>query len=45
MLGIDMWEHAYLYDYPSSEKKKYVEAFFNNINWEIIEQNFIEAQK
>jgi Fe-Mn family superoxide dismutase len=43
VLGIDMWEHAYVYDYPTSEKKKYVEAFFNNLNWEIIENNFLEA--
>ena len=43
ILGIDMWEHAYVYDYPTSEKKKYVEAFFENLNWETIEQNFIEA--
>ena len=44
ILGIDMWEHAYIYDYPTSEKKKYVEAFFENLNWEVIEKNFIEAQ-
>ena len=44
ILGIDMWEHAFIYDYPTSEKKKYVEAFFENLNWEVIEKNFIEAQ-
>lgn len=44
ILGIDMWEHAFVYDYPTSEKKKYVEAFFENLNWEVIEQNFIRAQ-
>ena len=44
VLGIDMWEHAYVYDYPTSEKKKYIEAFFENLNWEEIEKNFIEAQ-
>lgn len=44
ILGIDMWEHAFIYDYPTSEKKKYVEAFFENLNWEIIEKNFIEAR-
>ncbi|HEV7702542.1 MAG TPA: Fe-Mn family superoxide dismutase [Candidatus Paceibacterota bacterium] len=43
VLGIDMWEHAYLYDYPASEKKQYVEAFFNNLNWEVIEENFKKA--
>jgi len=44
VLGIDMWEHAFIYDYPTSEKKKYVEAFFENLNWEIIEKNFVEAK-
>lgn len=44
ILGIDMWEHAYVYDYPTSEKKKYIEAFFENLNWEVIEENFRKAQ-
>ncbi|MBI3306021.1 superoxide dismutase [Candidatus Nomurabacteria bacterium] len=44
VLGIDMWEHAFVYDYPTSEKKKYVEAFFENLNWEVIEENFKKAQ-
>lgn len=43
ILGIDMWEHAYVYDYPTSEKKKYVEAYFENLNWEVIEENFNKA--
>lgn len=44
ILGIDMWEHAYVYDYPTSEKKKYVEAFFANLNWEVVEENFKRVQ-
>ncbi|MEI7709606.1 MAG: Fe-Mn family superoxide dismutase [bacterium] len=44
VLGIDMWEHAYVYDFATSEKKKYVEAFFENLNWEVIEKNFLAAQ-
>ncbi len=44
VLGIDMWEHAYVYDYATSEKKKYIEAFFDNLNWEVIEENFRKAQ-
>ncbi len=43
IIGIDMWEHAFVYDYPTSEKKKYVEAFFANLNWEVIEKNYLEA--
>ena len=39
ILCLDMWEHAYVYDYPTSEKKKYIEAFFENLNWNKIEDN------
>lgn len=44
VLGIDMWEHAFVYDYQPSGKKQYIEDFFANLNWEVIEKNFIEAQ-
>jgi Fe-Mn family superoxide dismutase len=37
ILGIDMWEHAYYLDYGTS-KAKYVDAFFENINWETVEE-------
>lgn len=40
VLALDMWEHAYYLDYIPAEKKKYVEAFFANLNWEVIENNF-----
>ncbi len=43
ILALDMWEHAYVYDYPTSEKKKYVEAFFENLNWSVIEENFTKS--
>ena len=36
ILGIDMWEHSYMLDYPPSEKTKYVDAFFQNLNWEVV---------
>lgn len=45
VLGIDMWEHAYVYDHPTSEKKKYVDAFLENLNWEVIETNYLNAIK
>lgn len=40
ILCLDMWEHAYYLDYIPSEKKKYIEAFFENLNWEKVEKNF-----
>ena len=43
LLALDMWEHAFVYDYPTSEKKKYIEAFFENLNWEVIESNFLKS--
>ena len=43
VLMLDMWEHSYVYDYQPSGKKNYVEDFFLNLNWEIIEKNFPQA--
>ena len=44
VLMLDMWEHSYLFDYTPGDKKKYIEAFFANLNWETIEENFKKAQ-
>ncbi len=43
ILGLDMWEHSYMLDYAPSEKKKYIEAFFENLNWEVIEAAYKTA--
>ena len=43
ILGLDMWEHSYVADYQPSGKKQYVEDFFKNINWPVIEENFRKA--
>ncbi len=44
ILALDMWEHSYLLDYTPSEKKKYIEAFFENLNWEVVEKRFAAAR-
>lgn len=44
ILGLDMWEHSYVADYQPSGKKQYVEDFFANLNWDVIEENFGGAQ-
>ena len=36
VLSLDMWEHSYLRDYLPTEKATYVEAFFSNLNWEVV---------
>ncbi|HZE70303.1 MAG TPA: superoxide dismutase [Pyrinomonadaceae bacterium] len=40
ILVMDVWEHAYLLDYKPADRPKYIEAFFSNINWNIVEQRF-----
>jgi superoxide dismutase, Fe-Mn family len=36
ILALDMWEHSYMRDYRASEKATYIEAFFKNLNWEVV---------
>ena len=43
ILALDMWEHSYMLDYPPSEKKKYIEAFFKNLNWHVCEERYRSA--
>ncbi len=43
ILALDMWEHSYMLDYVPSEKKKYVEAFFANLNWKCVTERFSKA--
>lgn len=40
VLALDMWEHSYMLDYVPSEKKKYVETFFANLNFSVLERRF-----
>jgi len=44
ILGIDLWEHAYYLDYQN-RKGSYIDAFYQHINWEKVNENFIEALK
>jgi Fe-Mn family superoxide dismutase len=44
VLGLDMWEHAFLFDYSPADKKKYITAFFENLNWNVIEKNYLAAR-
>lgn len=44
ILGLDMWEHSFVADYQPSGKKQYIEDFFENLNWNVVEENFTNAQ-
>ena len=36
ILGMDVWEHAFLLDYAPADRPKYIEAFFQNIDWDAV---------
>lgn len=37
ILVMDVWEHAFLLDYQPSERKQYIDSFFSNIGWGVVE--------
>jgi len=36
ILIMDVWEHAFIKDYAPVDRPKYIEAFFSNINWGVV---------
>jgi Fe-Mn family superoxide dismutase len=44
IVALDMWEHSYLFDYVPGDKKKYIDAFFENLNWDTVEKRFRDAR-
>src|SRR5438034_308568 len=37
-LVMDVWEHAFMRDYRATERALYIDAFFRNIDWEMVER-------
>lgn len=42
ILVMDVWEHAYMVDHGAGGRKEYVEAFLENVNWDVVERRFEE---
>jgi superoxide dismutase, Fe-Mn family len=36
VLVMDVWEHAFILDFKPAERAKYIEAFFANIDWNVV---------
>lgn len=45
ILMLDMWEHSFVADYQPSGKGQYIDDFFENLNWSVIENNYDKAVK
>jgi Fe-Mn family superoxide dismutase len=43
ILVMDVWEHAFLLDYKPSERTKYMEAFFANVDWTVVNERLLNS--
>ena len=43
ILIMDVWEHAFIKDYAPADRPKYIEAFFANINWDMVNSRLTTA--
>jgi Fe-Mn family superoxide dismutase len=44
LLVMDVWEHAFMRDYKATERDQYVEAFFRNVDWVVVEARLREER-
>ncbi|MER3429993.1 MAG: superoxide dismutase [Blastocatellia bacterium] len=43
ILIMDVWEHAFIKDYAPADRPKYIEAFFSNIDWDVVSSRLTTA--
>ena len=41
ILVMDVWEHAFMFDYKPAERSKYIEAFLANVDWKVAESRLV----
>jgi len=44
IIALDVYEHSYFID-TGSDRRTYIEAFFNNLNWDKIEELYQKAKR
>jgi Fe-Mn family superoxide dismutase len=44
LMAIDVWEHAYYLDYKN-DRAKFIEAFWNLVNWDEVNTRFVTHRK
>jgi Fe-Mn family superoxide dismutase len=42
LLVMDVWGHAFMRDYPATEGGRYIEAFFRNVDWNVVDRRLGE---
>lgn len=44
LLLMDVFEHAYMVDFAATARPDYIKAFFENVNWSVVERRYDEAK-